>query len=503
MIDAKSQLTAISSAIYGVALNSDDSMKIATLNRWGGDSTGSYNWKNDIFNTGTDWNCANYQGLFTSPSPSSAYTTSADQFVHYNKTQNVDSLMTIPMSGWLGNTLTQNDSAHASCSGSTQNTAPCCTGIAASESTLVDKGSKNLDTSYMSQWVQHLASTFGNAATGGVNYYQLDNEPDNWQGLRTDVYPSLYPPGTFCESFYSTISQVGTSISQDFINRTMAYAAAVKGADPTGHLLFMVVENPADLVSINSVECAGTGSPYTLNNSLTSAILTLGAQHEKTAGQRILDCVDMHYPVSGTALTATDALWDTTTSSVFPHVQGWINAAYPGTGICVSEYNWSGDGTNGSAANQVTGTLEADLLGMYGRLGVRLAAYWTTLVYKTTHLPVYNAMAMYRNYDGAGGHFGSVAVGAASSNAGVHVYASADSVSGPTTLWVMLVNVSGAAQSNLTITIDNFTPGASAQLYRMTGGTAPAADASATISGGKITGVSLPAGDAALFVVPN
>src|SRR5947207_14538826 len=36
VVDAKSQGTPISSGIYGVAFNSDDSMTIASLNRWGG-----------------------------------------------------------------------------------------------------------------------------------------------------------------------------------------------------------------------------------------------------------------------------------------------------------------------------------------------------------------------------------------------------------------------------------------------------------------------------------
>ncbi len=499
VVDANSQLTVISPAIYGVAVNSDDSMQIAGVNRWGGDSTGSYNWKNDIFNTGTDWNCANYQGLFTAPSPSKTLTNSADQFVNYNKSQAVDSLMTIPITGWLGNELTTSTSM-SSCAGSTMDS-NCCAEIGASESTLVDKGSAMLDTSYMGDWVQHLASTFGTAANGGVRYYQLDNEPDNWQALRKDIYPSLYPPGTFCESFYDTISQVGTSINQDFINRTIAYATAIKGADPTSSVLFMSMESPLDLVSLNNLECGNSGSSYTVDKSLTAAILALGAQHEASNNQRILDCVDMHYPVSGSGLDETKALWDTTGSSVFPHIQGWINAAYPGTGICVSEYNLGKDGTDGSTPDPTTGTLEADVLGMYGRLGVRLAAYWTTLVHGATHLPTYNAMAMYRNYDGHGGRFGNYSVGAASSNTGVNVYASVDSPTAPTTLSVMLVNVSGSDQSNLSIAIDNFTPGASAKVYRMTSGAPPAADTSAAITGGAIAGFSLPSGSVALLVI--
>jgi len=502
VVDATSQRTVISSAIYGVALNKDASMQIATLNRWGGDSTGSYNWKNDIFNTGTDWNCANYQGLFTSPTPSPSLTTSSDQFVHYNITKGVDTLMTIPITGWLADEVTPNTSP-SSCAGSTQNTTACCSQLGTTESILVDDGSEHLDTSYMSDWVQHLVSTFGTAAKGGVRYYQLDNEPDNWQGLRADIYPSLYPPGTFCEPFYTPIASVGTSINQDFINRTLAYAAAVKSADPTSTVLFLSMESPLDLVSLNNLECGNTGSSYTIDASLTAQMLTLGAQHEASTGQRILDCVDTHYPVSGLGLTTNQAIWDASSSSVFPHVQGWINANYPGTGICVSEYAFKNDGTSGASADPTTAVLEADLLGLYGRFGVRLASYWTTLVFDQTQLPIYNAMAMYRDYDGQGGRFGGVSIGAASSNSGVDVYAASDSAASPTTLWVMLVNVSGSDQDNLSIAIQSFTPGASARVYRMTGGAAPAPDASVAISGGAISGFSLPSNSVALLVIPQ
>ena len=172
-------------------------------------------------------------------------------------------------------------------------------------------------------------------------------------------------------------------------------------------------------------------------------------------------------PSSGKGLGDTSALWDTTSTSVVPHVQGWINSTYPGTGICVSEYNVPKDGGDGNTPDATTGTQEADILGMYGRLGYQVASYWITLVHGSTHLPIYNAMAMYRNYDGNGGRFGAYSIGAASPNTGVNVYAASDSPTNPTKVWVMLVNVSGAAQTGLSITLKNFTPTGSAQVYRM------------------------------------
>jgi hypothetical protein len=512
-VDAKSQGTVISSGIYGVALNSDDSMQVAALNRWGGDSTGSYNWKTDAFNSGTDWYCANYTGLFTVPSPDPSLTSNSDQFVHYNITQNADTLMTIPLTGWVANMQTPNATLQGmpDCTDAVTGiydqtlTQKCCKDLGATQSKLVDKGSGTLDTSYMGSWVQHLVSTFGSAAKGGVRYYQLDNEPDNWQYLRPDVYPSLYPPGTPCAAFYTTNASIGKSLNQDFIDRTMAYAGAIKAADPTASVLFMSTENADDLVALPNVECGDPAGPYSVASSLTQAILKLAATQASTSHQRVLDCVDMHYPFPGNGLGDTQALWNAASASAFvpPHIQGWINAAYPGTGICVSEYNVNNDGTNGSAPDMSTGAQEADILGMYGRLGYKVAAYWTTLVKGTTHLPVYNAMAMYRNYDGKGSKFGAYSIGAASPNAGVNVYASSDSPTNPTKVWVMLVNVSTAAQNNLSLTLNNFTPTGSALVFRSVGGAPPTAGTAATITNGSITGLSLATNSVTLLVMSH
>jgi hypothetical protein len=499
VVDPTSQLTPISPAIYGVTFNSDDSMKVAGLNRWGGDAVSSYNWKIDVSNSGADWNCANYKGRFTSPSPDASLSTSSDQFVHYNVGQHVDTLMTIPITGWVASMATPNPGT-PNCAGSSA-ISTCCQTLGTSEEEVVDKGSSVLDTTFMSDWVKHLVSTFGSASTGGVRYYQLDNEPDNWQALRTDIYPTFYPPGTWCEPFYTTNTSIGTSLDQDFINRTVAYATAIKSADPTSSVLFMSTENAQDLVALPNVECGNPTGPYSVNNSLTMAILQMAAAQASSTHLRLLDCVDMHYPFPGKGLGDTSALWDSSGSWVPPHIQGWINSTYPGTGICVSEYNVPNDGTNGNAPDATTGTQEADILGMYGRLGYQVAAYWVTLVHGSTHLPVWNAMAMYRNYDGKGGRFGAISIGAASPNKGVNVYAASDSPTSPTKVWVMLVNVSGAAQSGLSVTVQSFTPSGSAQVYRMTGGAAPAADTAVTVANGAVTGFSLAANSVALLVM--
>lgn len=65
----------------------------------------------------------------------------------------------------------------------------------------------------------------------------------------------------------------------------------------------------------------------------------------------------------------------------------------------------------------------------------------------------------------------------------------------------MLVNVSGANQTNLSVTLNNFTPSGSAKVYQMVGGAAPAAAPAATITNGVISGLSLGSGSVALFAM--
>ena len=136
----------------------------------------------------------------------------------------------------------------------------------------------------------------------------------------------------------------------------MAYAKAIKAADPTAAVLFMSTENSQDLVALPNIECGNPAGPYSVNNSLTMAILKLAAAQEASTHVRPLDCVDMHYPFPGKGLGDTSALWDATSTSVVPHVQGWINSTYPGTGICVSEYTVPNDGGDGSTPDPTHGS---------------------------------------------------------------------------------------------------------------------------------------------------
>ena len=72
----------------------------------------------------------------------------------------------------------------------------------------------------------------------------------------------------------------------------------------------------------------------------------------------------------------------------------------------------------------------------------------------------------------------------------------------PTTLWIMLINKTAAAQNNLSLSIANFSPGAAGKAYQSIGTTSPHALTDVAVTNGGLT-VSLPARSINLLVIPK
>src|SRR5262249_49615087 len=105
--------------------------------------------------------------------------------------------------------------------------------------------------------------------------------------------------------------------------------------------------------------------------------------------------------------TYVDESWVNDTVQLVPRLRGWVAGNYPGTATAVTEYNWGAEGhINGATA-------QADVLGIFGREGLDMAARWTTPAAST---PTYKAIKMYRNYDGLGSTFGDTSVAASGPN---------------------------------------------------------------------------------------
>jgi hypothetical protein len=505
VVDIASGNTPISSAIYGVAFANQTSLRVATVHRFGGDCASTYNWNAnvDAFNCGADNEYANgpLKGFGYPPynDPNIPSDMSAiDYMVLQTRKANADVLMTVPTIGWVAKDATSR---------------------AVSNGSNPASASVQANGQFMQDWVAHLVSTFGDATSGGVRYYQLDNEPDNWTGMHPDVHPNR-----------ATSAELWTKIQ--------TYAGAIKAADPHAFVLTYspalvtsLLFSPADKFGSGSDEPGGpvydgTGA---IAHPFAVWLLQQAASYEATHNVRLMDCLDIHYPTAGSnPIEDTRSLWDPTydegswmTKDAFkgpmdllPRMQQWINVNYPGTGICISEYTYyagSGDGSSNGAstANVYSAVVEADALGIFGKYGVKVATYWTDLTDNSGNItPTYSAFAMYTNYDGKGAHFGNNSVSATSTLQDVDIYASTDSPMTPTTLWVMIVNKTESEQDGLGVIIKNFTPGSTAQLYQYKSvGTSgpnvamPALVGSLPVTNGEVT-VSAPLLSINLLVIP-
>jgi len=485
-VDATSGLTPISPAIYGVAFADAKTLSAATLHRFGGDCASMYNWKVDAFNCGQDWQFTNQALLGFGYPPYNlsgvpAGMSGIDWLTTFDRQNKVDTLVTVPTIGWVA----KDKSSAGDSSGSNPS-----------------QDAVQADGPFMQQWVQHLVDTFGRAGAGGVKYYQLDNEDDNWSHMHSDVHPKA-----------ASANEIWTGIQ--------TYGGAIKAVDPSA---FVAINNPATLEALiySPLDETNFGSdepfvPPALDlksNTFSTWLLKQAAAYEKQHGVRVMDCLDMHYPTAGSnPVQDVRSLWDPSYNEnswltlyayngpiqILPRLQQWINANYPGTGICISEYQYYPPTGNGSP--DYSGVTEADALGIFGKYGLKLAAYWTRTTDTSGNItPTWTAFAMYRNYDGAGAHFGDYSVGASSATTDVTIYGAVNSPTLPTTLWVMIINKTTNVLSNQQLQINHFTNSGIAHMYQATASNAPIKLADVAMSNGSVT-VSLPALSINLLVV--
>jgi hypothetical protein len=496
---------AIHPEIYGLAAADAKTLTALNipLNRWGGNGSTLYNWQLDVGNTANDWFFENIPNSGAIGNPGDAnYSSSSDEFIKANSGASAASMITIPVIGWTPkNRITSHPYScgfPASKYPSQQKFDPydanCGNGLDASGKNLASDPTDDamqVQPSFQQQWVQHMVQRFGTATAGGVKFYQLDNETNLWGSTHRDVHPA--------------------SVTTDEIwSGTQAYAPLIRAADPSSLILGYGTWGPVDLwFSAKDMDAQSNADQMTHGGiPLAQWYLRQLAAYEKANGVRIVDCVDIHYyPQGGDPLENTRSLWDTTYAdpswvnsalghpvALFPNVQSWIAKEYPGTGICVSEYNFhEGDETNAAA-----GLVEADVLGLYGVWGVRLAAFWTTPVDGSGNpRPAYRAFQMFRNYDGANGRFLDVSVGATSSNAKLAIYAASDSATSASKLTIIIINKDTAAQTP-TLGLQNFTPAGAAKVWQVVNNAAPVKGSDITPSGGKLQ-LSLPASSITLL----
>ncbi|HWN71154.1 MAG TPA: glycoside hydrolase family 44 protein, partial [Haliangium sp.] len=490
-VDVAAGRRAISPDIYGID-NASEALAGALrlpVRRWGGNSKSRYNYLLDTANRGSDWYFENVPE--TNADPAALPTGSAaDRFVEQDRRTGTTTLLTVPLIGWLPKARAYACGFSVSKYGAQQDTddwrPDCGNGVGSNGNPITGNDpldtSVAIDPSFVQGWVQHLISRFGTAAQGGVAYYNLDNEPMLWNDTHRDVHPQ---PASYDE----------------IRDRTHAYAAAIKAADPGARTLGPVAWGWEEyfysaLDRVVTAQCQSEGKtswwqcrqdrmahgdvafvPWYLQQMLA---------YQQQHGVRILDYLDLHYypeasgvsrrPATGQdnealRLRATRSLWDPTyvdeswiaqSVRLIPRMRDWVAQNYPGTRLAISEYNFGAlDHINGALA-------QADALGIFGREGVDLATLWW---YHYEHQPTFEpshpgafAFRMYRNYDGAGSGFGETGVQASSTDQGrLAVYAAERASDGALTL--MVINKTAEPLTSA-LALSNASPDATARVYR-------------------------------------
>jgi hypothetical protein len=490
-VDAAASRHSISPDIYGIAsygLDTTFAKEIQVPNvRWGGDGTSRYNWLVDSSNSGFDWYFMGGNGE-TTPVPGA----SADLMVNTYKPAN--DLMTIPILPYVNKLSAWNCSFPVSIYGPQQSTNPyvhpngdsCGNSLTPSGTQLIDNNiyANHIDntTGLQQQWVQHLVSTFGTAAQGGVKFYQLDNEPYGWSNTHRDVMP--------VQADYPTITQLGQQ-----------YAAVIKQVDSSALVL-----GPSDFtlggwIGNTSQQGGLFAGEYYLQQM---------AAYDKQHGQRILDYFDEHYyfntSTPAAQLASTRTLWDPTYNGgtwveqwdfdgpmqLIPRFRGWISANYPGTLLSLSEYS-----IDSGQKSIVDAIAEMDVLGIFGREPLDFANMWSP---PAPQDPIAYAFRIFRNYDGNGGQFGDTSISAVSTDQGqLSIYAAQRSSDNAVTI-LAINKTTGALAGSIALSNLNLPPTAQVYTYSQASLTSIVHASDAAIASGSLS-YTFPGYSAVLFVV--
>lgn len=513
-IDAGADTHPISPLIYGVAFGSTQQLEDlnATLNRSGGNNETRYNWQINAINLDNDWYFESVPG-----SDGSAPGADQDAFFSNTKTAGATAAMTVPMLGWvanLGANRSKLDSFSVAKYGAQQSTDPwwpdAGNGVTPNGTDITGNNPNDADVpsnvAFQTGWIDHMTSTWGTAANGGLKYYLMDNEPSIWFSTHRDVHPT----GPSMDEIYNDI---------------IGYGGAVKAADPTAQV--MGPEEWGWSGYFYSGEDQQYGSEHgwsgplpdrTAHNNMDYVpwLLQQLQSYQNTTGTRILDVLSLHFYPQGNeygggddAVTdllrnrSTRQLWDRNYVSeswigtpvyLIPRMQQWVNSYYPGTKTAITEYNWGDeDAMNGA-------TTQADIEGIFGEYGLNMATRWGV---PDTSGPAYQAMKMYRNYDGNKSTFGDTSVSdTAPAPDIISSYAATRSSDGALTIMVIDKWLTGPS-TPVTINLANFSAQSTAQVWQLSSANSSVTELPDVAVANNAITFAAPPESVTLFVVPK
>lgn len=476
-IDAALNVHAIDPNIYGAAFATTAQVADLRLsiNRNGGNSSDTYSYSQDATNHASDW-------YFESIAVGSGNGQGIDSYIAETKAGGAQPSITLNLFDWAAKLASDRSELGAfpvSVFGPQQSIDPWDNrwgnGIH-TNGTNVTSNDPNLayvpnSPAIEQAWIEHLIATFGDSQHGGVQYYNLGNEPGLWNETHRDIHPA------------------GNTLAE-LLDRTIDYATMVKSLDPYAKML-----GPEEwgwtnyFISGADAAAQNWGATYNGMNA-QEWLLDQLRQHDTTTGQRLLDYFTLHfYPQAGQFSNdlsqnmkllrnrSTRSLWDpnyvdeswiATTGidggkvNLINRMKQWVNSYYPGTKIGLTEYNWGAEGDMNGA------TTQADIWGILGREGLDLSNRWTT---PATGSPTYLSMKMFRNYDGSGSGFGETSVGAAVANPDQVSAFAARRADGSLTVMVINKNLfspgNPSAKTPITVNLSNFTSDGTAQAWQL------------------------------------
>lgn len=445
-VDVDRGLHPISPLIYGLSTVSDEHVTQlrTTLASWGGNPSTRYNWQlGNAWNSGSDWFYRNGNYGFAGESAS-------DDFVARALDAGLEVRLALPTLGWVAKD-NDNDTCSFPLPGGgcgDAGGANCANPGPIADPTLANVPS---DADSVKAWLEHLIEKM----EFDIRFLAMDNEPELWGYTHYDVHPTCTNYEEILEKFL-TYAEVARSVVPE-----------VEITGPVTCCWYFYWNSAAGL---DDMQKHG-------HQEFLPWFLDQVREHDQANGRRTLDVLDIHYypegvynnnideSTAGHRLRSTRSLWDKTyvdeswinqPVNLIPTMKAMIEEHYPGTKLGISEWNWGADETmNGALAI-------ADVLGVFGREDIYLAAYWRE---PPLDSPGFYAFKIFTNYDDQGSRFGDTATWTETGDWDtVSAYAALSNATG--NLHLMLVHKQSQDELEVQLDLDGFNTAPMVQQYR-------------------------------------
>ena len=497
-VDVLANRHAISPYVYGVNFPSNTAYVTdsgATFVRWGGNASTRYNWQNFATNAAADWYFQNR------PMGDPPLYSDSTQFVSNIAGAGAAPIMTIGMLPWVAkdglwssysfsvakygykpcktnpSVADDGNGVLFSATCTTDQNPPVYTGNDPKDAhvSLMDTtGSGPAGTVYRDAWVKALAPLYGSQP----HFYDMDNEMDIWGGTHRDVHPAAVTYDEIRDTYLkearlmSTWDPAAVRFGPVSCCWWFYWNSAEGGSDKTAHASMdflpwwfneVAFEDERDGVrSLDVFDFHAYPGDATLIHGNTAA------QNQALALREPRDFWDPNYvsedgSINQPYATSTQPL--KTIAFRIPRLRALLNSVFKDeyatplfagghtdpVPLSLTEWNVAAAGESDFS----TALADADVFGILGRERMFAASRWTAADSST---PAYQALKLYRNYDGAHHTFAPISVSATNDATDPGLFSSYAAINAAgTTLTVLVINKSPSATVSTAINLNHFT----------------------------------------------